>query len=98
MPSRRSSAVKYGIIALLFATSCAAPQYDAQTDKLISQLQTDVDSEIVSLITLDRKIARLSGKADQTSQKALAEAKSKAGYEANADFYDKIDVGLIGLQ
>jgi len=83
---------------LLLVAACTAPQYDDQTDKLISQLQTDVDTQIASLITLDRKIASLSGKTDAPSQKALAEAKVKAGYDANTSFYDKVDVDLTSLQ
>ena len=59
------------------------PQYDDQTDKLISQIQTDVDTQFVSLITLDHKISRLSGKPDPASVKALADAKTKAGFDAN---------------
>ena len=99
-------------VVALFLAGCAAPQYDDQTDKLITQLQTDVDTEIVSLITLDHKIdaltkqaAALAAKADAASQKtlastqkALADAKTKAGYEANTSFYDKVDVDLTGLQ
>jgi hypothetical protein len=83
---------------LLILSACAAPQYDDQTDKLISQLQTDVDTEIVTLITLDHKIAALSAHSDAASRKALAEAKTKASYDANTSFYDKIDVDLTGLQ
>ncbi len=83
---------------LLLVAACTAPQYDDQTDKLISQLQTDVDTEIVSLITLDRKISSLSGKVDAASQKALADARTKAGYDANTTFYDKVDVDLTSLQ
>lgn len=79
-------------------TACAAPQYDDQTDKLISQLQTDLDTQIVTLITLDHKIAALSGKTDAVSRKALAAARTAAEYEANAAFYDRLDVELAGLR
>lgn len=82
----------------VFIAGCAAPHYDAQTDKLISQLQTDVDTQIVSLISLDHRIASLSTKTDPSSKRALATAKTKAGYDANTGFYDKIDVDLISLQ
>jgi hypothetical protein len=84
-------------ITLLGLGGCAAPQYDAQTDKLISTLQSDVDTQLVSLISLDHKIAGLKGSSDSTSQKALAEATTKAGYDANSGFYDKIDVELTSL-
>lgn len=78
--------------------ACAAPQYDDQTDKLISQLQTDVDTQIVTLISLDHKIADLSQRSDPASQKALAESRTKASYDANTGFYDKIDVDLTSLK
>ena len=83
---------------LLLVAACAAPQYDDQTDKLISQLQTDVNTEIVSLITLDHTISNLTGKTDAASKKALADAKTKAGYNANTSFYNKVDVDLTALQ
>lgn len=89
---------RIGASVILFIAACAAPQYDDQTDKLISQLQTDVNTEIVSLITLDHKISNLAGKTDAASQKALAAAKSKAEYDANTTFYDKVDVDLTSLQ
>jgi hypothetical protein len=81
-----------------FVTACSAPQYDDQTDKLMSQLQTDVDTQIVSLITLDHKIAALSKLTDAASKKTLADDMTKAGYDANTSFYDKMDVELTGLQ
>ena len=74
------------------------PDYDDQTDKMITQLQTDVDTEIVTLISLDHKIGSLAQKTDEASQKALADAKTKAAFDANGTFYDKVDVDLIGLQ
>jgi len=82
----------------LVVVGCAGPQYDSQTDKLISQLQTDIDTGIVSLITLDHKIELLSGQSDPASRRALADAKAKASYDANTGFYDKVDVDLTGLQ
>ena len=94
--ARRRSRITISV--LLLVAACTAPQYDDQTDKLISQLQTDVDTGIVSLITLDRKIRSLSGKTDAASQKALADARTKAGYDANTSFYEKVDVDLTSLQ
>ena len=91
-----------GLFALLSSAlvgSCVTPpQYDDQTDKLISQLQTDVDTEFVSLETLDQKIDRLSNSTDAASKQALSDAKTKASYESNASFYDKVAVDLTGLQ
>jgi hypothetical protein len=83
---------------VLRVVACSAPQYDDQTDKLISRLQTDVDGQIVSLITLERKIRSLSGRTDAASRTALAEAETKAGYDANTSFYDKVDIDLTSLQ
>jgi hypothetical protein len=74
------------------------PQYDDQTDKLISQLQTDIDTEIVTLTTLNHKIQALTGKTDAISQKALADSTAKASYDTNTPFYDKLDVDLTTLQ
>ena len=97
---RRAHPIRHFPAFLLIAAlaACVAPQYDDQTDKLISQLQTDVDTELVTLISLDHKIAALSQHSDPASQKALAAARSKAGYDANTGFYDKIDVDLTSLQ
>jgi hypothetical protein len=86
-------------VFLTVAAGCVTPpQYDDQTDKLISQLQTDIDTEIVTLITLDHKIQTLTGKTDATSKKALADATTKASYDTNTAFYDKLDVDLTTLQ
>jgi hypothetical protein len=85
-------------IAMLGAAGCAAPQYDDQTDKMISTLQSDVDTQLVTLITLDHKIAALAAKSDAASQKALADATTKAGYDASSSFYDKTDVELTSLR
>jgi hypothetical protein len=91
---------RFTIVALveMTALSCTAPQYDDQTDKQITQLQTDIDTEIVSLISLDDRISDLSNNSDQSDRRALSDAKTKAGYAANTDFYNKIDVELITLR
>jgi hypothetical protein len=88
-----------GVLLMVAVTGCVSlPQYDDQTDKLISHLQTDVDKQIIALITLDHKIDSLSSKTDAASQKALADLKIKAGYDANTSFYENVDVDLISLQ
>ena len=49
-----------GAIALIFGlASCAAPIYDPQTHKNISDLQQLVDSKIASLMSIDRRINSL---------------------------------------
>lgn len=84
---------------VVIVSGCVTPpQYDDQTDKLITQLQTDVDTGIVALITVDHKIDALAKKTDPVSQKALSDAKTKAAYDANTSFYDKVDVDLTSLQ
>ena len=96
-------------LAVLLA-GCVAP-YDDQTDKAISALQQETDAEIVRLITLDHKIASLSGQdvssqatltavctAMPPSNTALAIACSKASYDQNTDFYDKFDTDLTSLK
>ena len=87
-----------GVLTMTLGGCLTPPQYDDQTDKLISQLQTDVDTEIVTLISLDHKIANLKDKTDAASQKDLAEAKPKAEFDANSTFYDRVDVDLIALR
>jgi len=82
----------------LVVAACSAPPYDEQTDRLISGLQSDVDGQIVMLISLDHKIAELSAAASEASRKTVADAKAKAGYEANAAFYDKIDSQITSLR
>lgn len=100
------------VMALALVWGCAAPQYDDQTDKLISALQADVDTQFVTLISLAQKISRLDrqiealhGQTDAASarmlaaaQQALTDATTKAGYDANVPAYDKLAVDLISLQ
>lgn len=86
------------LVVGLAAAGCSAPAYDEETDRLISALQSDVDGEIVMLISLDREVARLSARTDDLSRKALAEAKANATYEANIKFYNKIDTELNSIR
>jgi hypothetical protein len=98
-PRSSTTGLSGAAIALLgFVAACSAPQYDDQTDKLISQLQTDVDTQIVALITLDHKIALLTRQTDAAARTSLTDATTKAGYDASTGFYDKIDVDLTTLQ
>src|ERR1041384_3826535 len=82
----------------LVLVACSAPPYDEQTDRLISALQSDVDSQIVMLLSLDRRVAELSGANNDLARKSLAEARARAGYDANAAFYDKLDSQLTSLR
>jgi hypothetical protein len=92
--------IRYALAAMfsLAMFGCSAPKYDDQTDKQITQLQTDVDTRIISLSSLDDRISSLSKSTDATSKKALSAARTTAGYDANTDFYDKVDVDLITLR
>jgi TRAP-type uncharacterized transport system substrate-binding protein len=85
-------------VLLAVLAACAAPTYDEQTDKQIAAVQQETDAGLVKLITLARKIDRLKEQSDPASRKALAEATLKAGYEANVDFYDKVDSDLTSLE
>ena len=86
------------LVTLGLLTSCAAPRYDDQVDKLITQLQTDVTTEFTTLITQDEKIAELSGAKDKASEAALTKAQTAAGYDANTDAYNKIAIDLVLLK
>jgi hypothetical protein len=82
----------------LVLVACSAPPYDEQTDRLISELQYDVDSQIVMLLSLDRRIVELAPTNTDAARKAIADARARAGYEANAAFYDKLDSQLTSLR
>jgi hypothetical protein len=86
------------VLIAMASASCTAPQYDDQTDKLITQLQSDVDTQFVMLISFDHQIAMLSGKTDAASQKALSNVRAMAGYDSNVPFYNKVDVDLLSLR
>lgn len=85
------------LVVLLALGGCVTTPYDSKIDDGIGALQTSVDTEIVKLISLDHKIAALKAKNDADSQAALREAEKKAGYDANRDFYDQVDVSLTSL-
>jgi hypothetical protein len=91
--------INYLVLALaLMLGACGAPPYDEQTDRLISALQYDVDSQLVALLSLDHQIAEYSSANTDAGRKALAETKARAGYDANAPFYDKLDSQLTSLR
>jgi hypothetical protein len=86
-------------ILLSFAClGCAAPQYDDQTDKAVTTLQTDIDTQLISLITLGRKIESLTGNSSSEAMKTLADAKSKASFDSQSAGYDKIQVDLTTVR
>jgi hypothetical protein len=84
-------------IALIALASCA-PAYDEITDKQIAGVQQETDAGLTRLITLAQRIDSLKNLDDPASKKALAEARAKASYDANIDYYDKIDTDLTALQ
>ena len=97
-PALAAQLYRLVLAAGLVVVACSAPPYDEQTDRLISALQSDVDSQIVMLLSLDRRIAELSGANNDLARKSLAEARARAGYDANAAFYDKLDSQLTSLR
>ncbi len=88
--------------ALLFLAAalpgCTPPQYDDQTDKLITTLQTDTDSFLIGLISADDQIKLYTGRADATSIAALATAQKSASYAASIAAYNKLRVDDLSLQ
>lgn len=98
VPARAAGAVLFILLAVLAVLAACAPIYDEQTDKQIAAVQQETDAGLVKLITLARRIDRLKEQPDPASRQALAEATLKAGYEANAEFYDKVDSDLTSLE
>ena len=97
---RRAAALHWSVVLVVIVAlivSCA-PTYDEQTDRQIAVVQQEVDAGLVRLITLGRRIDVLGKLDDPASRKALAEARAKASYDANLDFYDKVDTDLTSLQ
>jgi hypothetical protein len=72
------------LISILVISCASVPQYDAETDKQITTLQKDIDSQLVKFITYSR----------QTD----AASKTKGSYSQNIDFYDKIDTDITSLE
>ena len=76
----RTKPLGLAVIFLVSLGGCVAPQYDDQTDKLISQLQADVDTEFATLISLDHQIASLTKKAEALNQRiSTLTAENSAG-------------------
>ena len=84
-------------VAISAIVACA-PTYDEATDKQIMAVQQETDAGLRRLISLSQKIDSLKDLSDTASQKALADARSKAIYDANSDFYDRVDTDLTSLQ
>lgn len=76
------SAILVGSILL---SACATlPQYDATTDSDISALQKEIDAKLVQWISYSRA--------------ADATIAQKGSYQANTDFYSKVDTDLTSLE
>ena len=75
-----------GILFLSFATvSCGGPpQYDDKADTQLTDLQKEVDSQIVQLISWQHQH-------DSASLK-------KASYAQNVDWYNKVDTDTMALE
>jgi hypothetical protein len=72
---------------LLITGACAAPAYDEQTDRMISALQADVDTQLLTLISMDQELAALSTRPVPVSAQTAAELRRRLSYAANLDFY-----------
>ena len=98
----RLAAIRWSLAAIfaLLATlaGCAPPAYDPLTDQQITAVEQETDGLLVKLITLDARIAQLQKLNDPASQKALAEARTEAGYAANIGAYDQITTDLATLK
>jgi hypothetical protein len=72
-------------VLVAFVASCVSvPQYDATTDTNLTNLQKEVDSELVLLISLQRE-------GDPASLK-------KAAYQQSIDFYNRVDTDLTSVE
>jgi len=87
-PSRRS--LSFASLLAAFVVACTPPPYDDQTDKAISTLQSDVDTEIVSLLSFAHTAS--------AGGSGASDAKTKGGYQANKTFYQKVDVELMSIK
>ena len=72
------------LVALAAACASVPPQYDQTTDAAISALQKEIDTQLVQWISLKRA-------GDPASL-------AKATYQANIDFYNKVEVDLTSLE
>jgi prophage DNA circulation protein len=98
VPTRTALGSLATLLALLAWLAACAPAYDPTTDAQITAAQQETDALLVTLISLDQRIAQLAKLADPASQKALAEARAAASYEANMKAYDRIATDLTTLK
>src|SRR5690242_11594248 len=97
LSARRYSGWRHVVSVLIIGGTsfgCAAPQYDDQTDKAISTLQSDIDTQFVSLTSLGKKIESLKRRSDPASVKSREDAQTKASFDSQSSAYDKIQVDL----
>lgn len=86
------------VLVLFGLVSCSPPKYDAQTDKLITTLQTDTDTLLINLISLDNQIHFLRNHANKSSNNARLSDMEKSSYRANISSYNKINVDYVTLR
>lgn len=77
----RSALASFGFLLLV---SCATSKYDATVDAKLTELQQEVDTQMVSMISAST----------QTNEKSV----KQRAYNANIAFYDKVDVDLTSLE
>jgi hypothetical protein len=72
------------VLLILLAAGCAVPQYDDTANTELTALQKEVDSQIVTFISL----ARQGG----------PDALKKGSYAQNIDWYNKVDTDTTSLE
>ncbi len=82
--SRAAFAAIMVLGAALISSCATAPQYDSTTDSDISNLQKEIDSQLVQWIAC----ARIGN----------SDAIKKSSYQENVDFYSKVDTDLTALE
>jgi hypothetical protein len=83
-------------VAASILSSCA-PTYDDIADKMLTDTQQQADDGLLKLESLATTIETKSQNSDAASKKAVDDAKQKASYAANTDFYNQLQSSLTAL-
>jgi hypothetical protein len=94
----RSRCSLFAVVALGFGLISCAPKFDVQSDKEISDLQHLVDSKIVSLIAVDRRLMSIQSRDSSSERAEVAKLTQEASFDANLEFYDDVDADLTSAQ
>ncbi|HEY2107753.1 MAG TPA: hypothetical protein VGH29_18290 [Candidatus Binataceae bacterium] len=88
------------LVAVLAAAStlaACAPAYDSIADQLVADTQKQADQGLLKLENLAMTIDRLTQSRAADDRKALADAKVRASYASNMDFYNDLQSSLCVL-